>query len=88
MIQQSREPKKERDPRQRSVKRDSSDSESASPVFCVRNEQSDVSAIPERMAFIPVRRCGAVNFFVDSFKAKEKANVRIENMVQPLHDKF
>ena len=38
VIQQSREPKKERDPRQRSVKRDSSDSESASPVFCVRYE--------------------------------------------------
>ena len=30
------------------------------------------------MAFFPVRRCGAVNFFVDSLKAKAKAKVGIE----------
>ena len=68
MIQQARKSKEKREPGQRSVERDSTNFKPTTAVFSVGNEQRDVTTIPERVAFIPVIRCGAVDFLVDSFK--------------------
>jgi len=67
--QQSSQSKKKGNPGQGSVKRDSTNLKPTAPVLCVRNKQSDVTAIPEWMSFTPVIRCGAVDSFVDSSTA-------------------
>lgn len=71
VIQQTRKPKEKRQPGQRGVKCYSANFKPTTPFLSVGNEQRDVTAIPERMAFIPVTRCGAVDSLVDSFKRKE-----------------
>ena len=73
MEHQSRKSKEEGKPGQSSVERDSADLKPASPLLSVGNEQGDVAAISERMAFFPVVRCGTVNFLVDTLKQKTKA---------------
>jgi len=70
--QQSSQSKKKGNPGQSSVKRDSTNFKPTTPVLSVRNKQSDVTAISERMAFIPVIRCGAVDSLVDSFEKEGK----------------
>lgn len=71
VIQQTRKPKEKRQPGQRGVKCYSANFKPTTPFLSVGNEQRDVTAIPERMAFIPVTRCGAVDSLVDSFKRNE-----------------
>lgn len=71
VIQQTCQSKEKGKPSQRSVKSDSANSKPTLPVFDVRDEQGDDAAIFERMAVIPVSRCSAVNFLVDSFERKK-----------------
>ena len=69
---QSSQSNEKGNPGQRSVKRDSANLKPTAPVLCVRNKQSDVTAIPEWMSFTPVIRCGAVDSFVDSFEKERR----------------
>lgn len=46
------------------------------PVLSVGNEQKDVMTILERMAFIPVIRCGAVDSLVDSLKNEQEETIK------------
>lgn len=55
VIQQTRETKENGKPRQRSVKRDSTNFEPTLPFFGVRSKHGDVVALSvERMAFTPI----------------------------------
>ena len=71
MIQQTSKSKEKRQPGQRGVKGYSTNFKPTTPVLSVRNKQSDVTAIPERMGFIPIIRCDAIDSLVDSFKREE-----------------
>ena len=76
MKQQSCQSEEKGKPGQRSVKRDSANFAPTTRVFSVGNEQSDVVAIPERMVFIPVIRCGAIDSLVDSLKNQQKETIK------------
>jgi len=80
---QSRKSKEKGKPRQGSVECDPSNFEPTSSVFGVGNEQGDIATISERMAFIPVSRCGTIYFFVDSFSSKEKKGQIIKGVKFP-----
>ena len=72
VIQQPQESKEKGEPGQGRVKSNSTNFETAASVFSVSQKQKYVATIFERVSFIPVIRCGAVNSIVYSFENKKK----------------